>query len=198
MELYTKIKWTLGILIIFLVILFTNLLDRNNFMRVSEAVESIYEDRLVVKDLLITITNKIHRKEIAVITADSTFYELENENLNSRLESNIALYQRTKLTGAEVEILNRLIADYEELKKKEFAFIQSDFSNRSNLIQQLQDIKLDLTDLAKIQLKEGNKQFEISKKAMDMVGLFTQIELYVLIFLAILIQIIVIYNPKKE
>lgn len=38
----------------------------------------------------------------------------------------------------------------------------------------------------------------ISKKAIDSVELFTQIEIYLLIFLAIVIQIIVMYNPKKE
>ncbi len=198
MGLYNKIKWTLGILVVFLLVIFTNLSDRNNFLKVSEAVKSIYEDRLVVKDLLIDITNKIHKKEIAAITADSIFYARENEDLNSLLESNIAQYQQTKLTRSEGEILNRLIVDYEELKKKELAYIQSGFSNKSNLFAQYQDIKNDLTDLAKIQLREGNKQFEISKKAMDMVGLFTQIELYVLVFLAVIIQIIVLYNPKKE
>ncbi len=198
MGLYNKIKWTLGILVVFLLVVFTNLSDRNNFLRVSEAVESIYEDRLVVKDLLITITNIIHKKEIAAIKADSAFYLSENENLNFMLESIIAQYELTKFTRAERIILNRLVVDYEELKKKELAYIQSGFSNKSNLFAQYQDIKKDLTDLAKIQLIEGNKQFEISKRAMDMVGLFTQIELYVLVFLAIIIQIIVIYNPKKE
>lgn len=38
----------------------------------------------------------------------------------------------------------------------------------------------------------------ISKKAIDTVELFTQLEIYILIFLAIVIQIIVIYQPKKE
>jgi hypothetical protein len=31
-----------------------------------------------------------------------------------------------------------------------------------------------------------------------MVELFTQLEIYILIFLAIVIQVIVIYNPKEE
>lgn len=38
----------------------------------------------------------------------------------------------------------------------------------------------------------------ISQKAIDKVELFTQIEIYVLIFLAVVVQIVVMYNPKKK
>ncbi len=198
MEIYSKIKWTLGILMIFLLIVFTNLMDRNNFLKVSESVESIYEDRLVVKDIILTITNKIHKKEIATITADTIFYSRENEEINYRLEKNIEQFKQTKLTRKEKEILNQFIADFEKLKEKETAYIQSDFSDKSALVNHYKNIKRELNDLAKIQLVEGNKQFEISKRAMDTIELFTQIEMYILVFLAIVVQIILIYNPKKR
>lgn len=38
----------------------------------------------------------------------------------------------------------------------------------------------------------------ISKQALDTVELFTQIEIYILVLLAIIIQIIVMYNPKAK
>ena len=38
----------------------------------------------------------------------------------------------------------------------------------------------------------------ISKRAVDKVALFTQIEVYVLVILAILIQIIVMYKPRAK
>jgi hypothetical protein len=66
------------------------------------------------------------------------------------------------------------------------------------MFKQIAKIKKNLDDLSKIQLLEGSKQMSISKKAIDSVELFTQIEIYLLIFLAIVIQIIVMYNPKKE
>ena len=66
------------------------------------------------------------------------------------------------------------------------------------MFKQIAKIKKNLEDLSKIQLLEGSKQMSISKKAIDSVELFTQIEIYLLIFLAIVIQIIVMYNPKKE
>ncbi|PKP42222.1 MAG: chemotaxis protein, partial [Bacteroidetes bacterium HGW-Bacteroidetes-12] len=44
----------------------------------------------------------------------------------------------------------------------------------------------------------GSRQMSISKRALDTVELFTQIEIYVLVFLAIVIQIIVMYKPKEK
>jgi hypothetical protein len=38
----------------------------------------------------------------------------------------------------------------------------------------------------------------MSQKAIDMIDLFTHLEIYFLIFLAIAIQVIVMYNPKKR
>ena len=52
--------------------------------------------------------------------------------------------------------------------------------------------------MAKIQLIEGEKQMSISKKAIDKIDLFTSIEIYILIVLAIIVQGIILYTPKKE
>jgi len=38
----------------------------------------------------------------------------------------------------------------------------------------------------------------LSQRAIDDVELFTQIEIYSLIFLAIIAQIIILYNPKRD
>ena len=53
MTFFNKIKWTLGILMVFVLIVTTNLIDRNNFVRVKDSVVSIYEDRLVAKNLIL-------------------------------------------------------------------------------------------------------------------------------------------------
>lgn len=47
-------------------------------------------------------------------------------------------------------------------------------------------------------MKEGKRQMSISKKAADKLELFTQIEIYLLAFLAIVIQIIIMYQPKEK
>lgn len=198
MELFDKIKWILGILMVFTLVITTNMVDRRNFSQINDAVESIYEDRLVVKDLIYKISDNIHQKEVAALKADTSFYVKQNQQLNSEIEAHLTSFSQTKLTNREEQFLNNFRNDFAELKKNEAAFKQSNFTQDTDLYNQFQIIKRDLNNLAEIQLREGSKQFEKSRRAMDTVDLFTQIEIYLLIFLAIVIQIIVIYSPKKD
>jgi hypothetical protein len=66
------------------------------------------------------------------------------------------------------------------------------------VLQKIEDVKRNLSSLSEIQLNEGKRQLMLSKRAMDSIELFTDIEIYILIALAILIQIIVVYQPKKR
>jgi hypothetical protein len=198
MKLFDKIKWILGILMIFTLIITTNLVDKSNFSRMNEAVESIYEDRLVVKDLILKISDDIHQKEIAAIKVDSSFYAKQNKQLNNEIDGHLLSYAQTKLTKKEEQFLNDFKRDLAELRKSEKDFIKSNFVQDSTLLNLFQFVKRDLKNLAEIQLAEGSRQFEISRRAMGTVDLFTQIEIYILIFLAIVIQIIIIYSPKKD
>lgn len=83
--------------------------------------------------------------------------------------------------------------NYESLVKQELNIVA-----KKNIKSSIISIKGNLDELSDIQIKEGNNQLSMSKKAFEVVDLFTQIEIYFLVFLAILIQIIVMYNPKKN
>lgn len=182
---------------IFLLIITTNLIDRNNFLRVKDSVIAIYEDRLVVKGLIFEISSRIHQKELAIVEADSSFYKQSNPIVNKAIEEYINEYEQTQLTIDERNIFNDFKADFQLLKSLESVYVNSDWNNSAALLEQISAIKENLHKLSKIQLVEGRRQLNISQRAIDTVELFTQIEIYVLIFLAILIQIIVIYNPKE-
>jgi len=47
-------------------------------------------------------------------------------------------------------------------------------------------------------LREGKRQMSISKKPVDKLEFFTQIEIYLLALIAIVIQIIIMYQPKEK
>lgn len=85
----------------------------------------------------------------------------------------------------------------QSLTKAENTFMNSNLVNETEVIRYISKIKYNLSSLSKVQLNEGRKQMSISKHAIDTVELFTQIEVYFLVFLAIIIQIIVMYQPKK-
>ncbi|WMN11536.1 MCP four helix bundle domain-containing protein [Marivirga salinae] len=198
MKLYNKIKWVLGILMIITLVITTNLVDRNNFLQISNAIETIYEDRLVAKDLIFKISALINKKEIAAIKSDSSFYANQNNLIDNEIDNYLLRYDQTKLTTKEREILGDFKVNYQVLKENESEFIQSNFLQNALLFDQFPEVKSNLENLAAIQLKEGGRQLQISRRAMDSVELFTQIEIYILIFLAIIVQIIVMYKPKEE
>lgn len=198
MALYSKIKWVLGILIVFVLVVTTNLIDRNNFVRVRDSVVNIYEDRLVAKYLIFEISTAIQKKELAVALNDSVFYAGQNASLNEKISDYIKRFDDTKLTTTEEKTLEELKANIASLRGYENGFIQSNFSEKEALVGQISTIKTNLKDLSEIQINEGKKLMSISKKAIDTVELFTQIEIYVLVFLAIVVQIIIMYSPKKN
>ncbi|MDC6388566.1 MCP four helix bundle domain-containing protein [Maribacter sp. PR1] len=198
MTILSKIKWILGISMIFILIIATNLIDRNNFLRVKDSVTTIYEDRLVVKNIIFEIDRYIHEKELAMVRKDSAYYNNKASKINDKIQNLILRYQETKLTKEEAKVFEELKQNLVELKAQEVKFVESGKTQKTLLESSIDDVKENLYDLSQIQLSEGNRQMNISKKAVDTVELFTQLEIYILIFLAILIQVIIIYNPKNE
>lgn len=182
---------------IFVLILATNLIDRNNFLRVKDSVITIYEDRLVVNDIIFEFSQYVHEKEIAMIEKDSTFYGDRNLEIDDKMQTLVRRYSETKLTKEEERIFNDFRENLEELESQEVAYVQNDMAEGASLGSKIDDVKVNLHDLSKIQLSEGGRQMNISKKAVDAVELFTRLEIYVLIFLAIIVQVIILYDPKK-
>lgn len=197
MTFYDKIKWILGILMIFVLIMATNLIDRNNFLRVRDSVVSIYEDRLVANDLIFEMATVVHQKQLAVAQSDTLFFTATNSQHNNRLIELVARFGNTKLTVQESQVFKDLKEHLERLPQQEALYVSSGFTNQGLLQETFLIVNTHLNELSKIQLSEGSRQMSISKRAMDTVELFTQLEIYILIFLALVMQIIVIYNPKK-
>lgn len=198
MAFYNKIKWILGILMVFVLIVTTNLIDRNNFVRVRDSVVTIYEDRLIANDLIFEISKLVQEKEMAVAMSDSVFFEGQNPNVNKTIQGFISSFEQTKLTPEESQVFSDLKENIQALMDSENDFVSSNFETKTEVLGHISSITGDLGRLSKIQLSEGSRQMSISKRAIDTVELFTQIEIYLLVFLAIVVQIIVMYNPKKQ
>ncbi|WP_104733871.1 MCP four helix bundle domain-containing protein [Hanstruepera ponticola] len=198
MAFYNKAKWVLGILIVFVLIVTTNLIDRNNFIRVKDSVTTIYEDRLIAKDIIFDMSKLIHEKEVAIVSTDSVLFNSSNKVVNNSLQELLLKFEQTKLTKEENQIFSNLKEDVLVLKGLEDNYLQDKRINKSKYLNQIKVVKGDLNYLSDIQIDEGKRQMFISKKAIDTVELFTQIEIYLLIFLAIVIQIIIMYKPKEK
>ena len=198
MAFYNKVKWILGILIVFVLIVTTNLIDKNNFVRVRDSVVTIYEDRVVASDLIFDLSKSVQEKEMAAALTDTIFFNNKSAQLDKNITELLSRYDQTKLTKKEKKTLNNLKVEFEGLRASENKLVNSNFSDKISFFNNISNIQENLYDLSKIQLREGKRQMSISKKAVDKLEIFTQIEIYLLAFLAIVIQIIIIYQPKQK
>ncbi len=198
MKIFDKVKWILAILMVFVLILATNLIDKNNFVRVRDSVVTLYEDRLVAKSLIFDMSKAIQRKEVAVLKNDTTFFNDFNKNVNADLDRLISSFKTTKLTNEETKLFKRLEENFSDLKSAENTYKNSNFQDKTALQNQIIQFQSNLDDLSDIQLKEGSRQLSLSKEALKTVELYTQIEIYFLVGLAIAVQIIILYNPRKK
>ncbi|WP_439129578.1 MCP four helix bundle domain-containing protein, partial [Polaribacter sp.] len=141
MKIYNKAKWILGILMVFILILSTNLIDKNNFVRVKDSVVAIYEDRLVAKGLIFDMSRDFHEKEIAAIQLDTSFYLKKNKLINSDIEQLIARFKETKLTKQEGIIFTDFEDNFTLLKESETTLVNSNFSDKIAFNEQISKIK---------------------------------------------------------
>lgn len=192
MKVLEKVKWTLGVILVFVVILMTNLIDRHNFLQVKSSITSIYEDRLVAKNLIVEMLKLTHQQELQLLADSAT--DAESFSLND-YQNIITQYESTKLTREERLLFDELKANLEVNANAHEKYALNTSEKRA-LLASIANIKQNLYQLSEIQISEGKNQMLISQRAIDTVELFTEIEIYVLIVLALLVQVIVMYKPK--
>lgn len=198
MTVINKIKWVLGILVIFFLIVATNLVDKRNFERVKDYVVEIYEDRLVAKGIVFEISQLVQEKEMAHALADEEYFRKDNQAANEHIRILLGNFSETKLTENEKRILNDLKSNLGHLAKIETPEFQPTPESQELVQSRFGLINEELNALSKIQIEEGKQLMRASQRTIEMVDLFTQIEIYFLIFMAILIQIIILYRPKRS
>jgi len=198
MNLFNKIRWVTSILLVFLIVLATNLIDRNNFNKLKYSVTTIYEDRIVASDLLFEMLLLVQEKQVAFVSSDSLFFQEKNKKNDREIGGLIERYEKTELTQKEEYIFNDLKDELGKLKNLEKQYVLSESKDYRIPLKRIEQIVGHLHNLSKVQLEEGRHQVSISNRTMDTINLFTQVEIVFLILMAILIQVIVLYKPKRE
>jgi hypothetical protein len=198
MSVFNKIKWISGVLLVFFIILATNIIDKDNFNRMRNSIVTIYEDRVVASDLIFEMGLLVQQKEIALLSQDTLFFKEENERVNGEIQQLIAKYEETKLTKEEKRIFEDLKIQLEKLEKEENADGSLALHANEKLFSTINEVVRNLHDLSKVQLKEGRREMARSNRAMETIDLFTQIEIIILVLIAVLIQVLILYNPKPK
>lgn len=199
----SKIMWVGGLLFVFLLILATNLLDRRHIKDVRSSVSTMYEDRLIVKNLIYDISNLTQEKRIAFLISDVEFYSKRNKNVNDSIFSLVNKFSNTRLTANEKLYLERLHNNFKEVEALENQILtnKSILENKewkNNMKIKLFRLKSNLNSLSDIQIDEGKRELARVNRAFNTIDLFTNIEIVFLIAIGIIAQIIVLYPVKKE
>lgn len=197
MTLFNKLKWVLGIALIFLLILTTNLIDRQNFMIVRNSIETIYADRLVAQNIVYNLSRQIGLKEMTYNQVEGNGLAGDLNKINTKIENQIALFADTKLTPTEEIVFGRLKSSLQTLQQQESALLAGQ-KTVQDLVAPLDRIHEELDELSAIQIQEGKRELLESQKAIGSADLFTQLEIAILIVIAIAVQVIILYTPKLD
>jgi hypothetical protein len=192
-----RLKWSIVLSFVILIIITTNFIDQNNYDRVKKSMNTIYNDRLVVNDIIFELNLILQKKEMAVIENDSLFFEQQNPKLNQEITGLLKRFNETVLVPKEAKQLNAFETNLETLYRLESV----DFNHNENAIelqQQLNRMESTLHKLSKIQLEEGRRQLFLGKKAVASIDLYTKMEVFLLIILAILLLFTIFYRPKPN
>ncbi|WP_338760238.1 hypothetical protein WAF17_13215 [Bernardetia sp. ABR2-2B] len=198
-----KIKWAGGLLFVFFLILATNLLDRRHIEGIRNSVSTMYEDRLLVKNLIYNISTLTEEKRIAFLLSNSDFYTNKSTIINDSIYTLLDEFSNTNLTYNEKKYLERLRNDFEKIEiiEKQPLNDSSIINNtewRNKMETQLSYLRKNLDKLAIIQVEEGKRELYRVNRAFSTIDLFTNIEIMFLIVIGIIIQIIILYPTKKQ
>lgn len=191
-----KLKWILGITLIFTLILATNYIDRNNFRRIQESIETIYEDRVVAQQLIFEMSLILQHKVQRSLLPDTVGSYAQNSADQIAMKNLLDRFHQTRLTPKEALTLDNYQDDLARLENMEINGISND--NRMAYTGLLEKMNQHILVLSQIQLDEGKRQVHISERVVRSIDLLTTYEIYFLAFLALLIQILVLYKPKSN
>lgn len=178
--------------IVFLLVLATNRLDKKRFDTISDALTSVYEDRLVAKGYLYQLSSVFHEQE--KLLTQNTEVDI-TKTYHTTVDNTIEAFKGTKLTNSERIAFSNFQRHFNELQALELTAAKSDSTNyKENIVRQINRIQKDLDDLAQIQLDEGESLTKFAQSSIKTSSTFSKIEIALIILIGIIVQFIIFYK----
>ena len=193
MTILNKIKWVISVIVVFLLILATNLIDQDNFDKVKQSVEKIYQDQLLTKQRVLELSIIMHDKEIELIKDDSAYYASNKTNVNNHIKALIDSCS----AAAKNQKVETLLFEMLENARNLFE-LEKDTASKEKILMQLELIHQNIKEISEFQVEEGRREKIRSRDALASSKLFANIEIYLLIALGLIIQFVLLYQPKKS
>lgn len=157
-------KWTYSIknklvasgalLLLCLLVLYSNYIDRNHTQNVKNSISTLYEDRLIAESYILKMTSGVYQiKEVLSSTSNDTNKRNSINNLLINIKESSNAYLKTKFTDAEKRKTDELIDVLKEFESAELNDAQRKLESANKALGLL-------SELSAIQLEE-------SKQIMD-------------------------------
>lgn len=179
-----KIKTTTLIFSVLCLILLTNLQERMMIKRLNETVTSIYEDRVVVGNYILQLSNYI--EEIVQSLKSNPSNNSYLINLLSKIDSINIAYDKTLLTEKEKINFIQFTQISEKMKK---SIENGNFTDALNNGLQAENI---LRVLSSIQVEEGKDKLDEVLAMTNTRSILSYLEIVIIIVISILIQKIIL------
>ena len=178
-----------------LLILATGRVNIRNFEKVQSSLEQMFEDRLVVKGLLFDLSAHLHKKEIALLTGDKTFFESENRLVNSQIETHLKTFRETYLTKKEEIVLNEfsLVIDQLIALESRTGLDREQWPSPREVLRfqsLLNELKSQMKTLSGIQLAEGERKVRGGERAVASMQQIESLELFSVGVLVLLVFVL--------
>ena len=180
---------TAGILLVLCVVLL--LANVRNYVissRVSDSIETIYEDRLKAQDLIFSYGHVLENVQVVLECG-----AVQERQINKRFAKFDAInerYMKTKLTEEESEV-------YRSFSKK-IALIKSSSGDYQEIEKYLFSAKEDLARLEAIQMEEAQKEMISISQLEGNRQLSFYLESGILVVLLLIVQIMVLSSGFKH
>ncbi len=183
-----------GVLCLILgVVFWNNLHERSQINQLEKSFSSIYEDRLVVEALIFDLSGLLHRRQaLLAVSLEKSNQKLRKElqGMGSKVESILAAYADTELTSEEESLFEELNFLLQPVTKGELSINHITKVKDASLSEEIMMEKAlaNLSKLSEIQKEEGSRLIDESKNIMLSTRSSAQLEVAILVVLAILIQ----------
>jgi len=193
-----KIRAAAALIMVFLLVLATNMIDKHHFETVRTSLKTVYEDRLVAKVYIYKINRQLQTKKHSWQLDDNEEIISINREANDSIQYYLEKYSKTKLTDTEADYLQSLKQNLDALLDSEKSIMNDgDLNVSEEILDQYTTIYNNLDELSQIQLEEGKREIIASNRAIETSNLISKIEIGALVFIGFLIQLLIFIRPMK-
>jgi hypothetical protein len=190
-------KWTYSIrnkataaallLTVFLIVLFNNLKERKNSVKISETIHSIFQDRLVVESYIFQHAEHLHKIE-GIIDSENTEHTDKQQQVAAVFRQIMELnesYLKTVLTEEE----EKVFGGFNNLCRK--IGVEAEQGDLAAAKAHAKEAALSLKTLSSIQVTEGASLMTNAKAMFSASTLSSQLESAILLVIALIIQALI-------